>query len=190
MSALIRTVFAFALAAASFIASAAPVSIPFVIRIDTLIGQAEGVAVGNEYSGTARYDDAGLVADGDGNFLIDPANGLEIDFLFTRSTLEGGAFVTNSLLVSPAGQILGMDFSLDIGNDLFFSVTGLTFTFDFSKLVVNPDDPEGERIQQTIAEGTGTVVTERIPVSEPATAVLLLPMLALFATRRRSALSR
>lgn len=162
------------------VALAVPVTLPFTIEVKTASAVVEGVAVGSRYSGSIRYDTDDLVPNGD-NFQT--LHYFVLDFSFSRAEkFAAPELQVNNVVVSPTGELLDLDFSFDIGNDLFFSAANLAFNYEFSK--EGPED-EGNGLPVTLAMGRGVVLRDVVQVSEPATALLLLPVMAMLARRRR-----
>lgn len=180
MSKVLSTVMGLVMGAVASTASAALVTLPFTIEVEAVSAVAEGVDVGSRFDGTVRYDDTDLTPDG-GNFVV--GSTLEIDFAFTR----GSNFVSPELFIASAtvsagGELVDLDFSVDVPNDFFFNASNLVFNYEFSRLEL---DEEGNQVQVTIANGRGSFLQPVIEVPAPAPALLLLPVMAMLARRRR-----
>jgi hypothetical protein len=174
-------------AAVAVPAQASTVTVNFTIKITEVEVPGKGAAVGNTFAGSLSYDDTGVVP-GDPTPLLT----LLFPFLDRTVTQDGpdvpaGADPPVDLFAKFGGDgsLVGLFFSVDVGNDFFLFVDGLDFSFDYSTLDENQE-------QITIASGEGVLIPEQTPIAVPlpATAPLLLSAFVVAAAVRRRKTAR
>lgn len=180
-----KTIISAALMLFAGFVQAASITKPFEVVVQNVNNGAEvGIVAGNVFQGQLSYDDNFLTQQQDGNFLAG-SDTLQIDFAFNfPQNFTPPQLFVNSATFSQGGALVNLDFSIDIGNQFFFSMNyydPLKFNFEFSKLVDNNGEPE----QVIVANGSGIVREPVVQTPLPGAAWLFLSGLGLLAWCRK-----